>query len=193
VYLPPAERVSRLEAFFLEDPDDHEVTSNLLPRLFRRKTAARSRRVTDEDTGDGDSSDDISSPESKARLDRVGAFQEHLQRFIQETDRAIDLLSPVLPEIASLDDQDTLTYLHACVSTKRHPVSVPDIPTYLDAFLSDEPLTGGLSPAIGQPPAHRNRSWVSDRYVSGCARRSEPARHCLSLDDALLAARQDAG
>jgi type IV secretion/conjugal transfer VirB4 family ATPase len=150
VYLPPAERVSRLEAFFLEEPDDQEVTSNLLPGLFRRKTAARSRRVTDEDTGDGDSSDEISSPESKARPDRVGAFQEHLQRFIQETDRAIDLLSSVLPEIASLDDQDTLTYLHACVSTKRHPVSVPDIPTYLDAFLSDEPLTGGLSPAIGR-------------------------------------------
>jgi hypothetical protein len=60
------------------------------------------------------------------------------------------LLSSVLPEIAPLDDQDTLTYLHACVSTKRHPVSVPDIPTYLDAFLSDEPLTGGLSPAIGR-------------------------------------------
>ena len=150
MYFPPAERVSRLEAFFLENPGDHEVSLNLLSRLFRRKAAAWSPQVADQNTAADDSSGVGSSPKSEARPDRIDAFQEHLQRFVQETDRAIDLLSSVLPEIASLDDQETLTYLHACVSTKRHPVGVPDIPAYLDAFLSDEPLTGGLSPAIGR-------------------------------------------
>ncbi len=150
MYLPPAERVSRLEGLFLENPGDLEVSSNLLSRLFRRKAAARSSEVAGENAGRADSPGDGPSPKSKAGPDRIDAFQEHLQRFIQEADRAIDLLSSVLPEIASLDDQETLTYLHACVSTKRHPVGVPDIPAYLDAFLSDEPLTGGLSPAIGR-------------------------------------------
>jgi type IV secretion/conjugal transfer VirB4 family ATPase len=145
VYLPPAERVSSLEALFLENPGEEAAGSPPLSRLFRRKDASRPHRAAggnapqDENAGDG------LPPKARA-----GGYREHLQRFVQETDRAIDLLSSILPEIASLNDQDTLTYLHACVSTKRHSVSVPEIPAYLDAFLSDEPLTGGLSPAIGR-------------------------------------------
>lgn len=145
-YLPPPERVSRLEALFLENPGDHAVSSNLLSGLFRRKGASASQQVINASALQSEGPHDGPSPVPG----RAGAYQEHLQRFIQETDRAIDLLSSVLPEIAALDDQDTLTYLHACVSTKRHPVGVPEIPAYLDAFLSDEPLTGGLSPAIGR-------------------------------------------
>ena len=44
---------------------------------------------------------------------------------------------------------ETLTYLHSCVSTKRHRVRVPEIPMYLDALLADQPLTGGLEPIVG--------------------------------------------
>ena len=148
VYLPPAERISRLEALFLETPGDHAISSNPLSGLFRRKGASGPSHVADKSALVGESPGDGASRET--RSDRVGSYQAHLQRFVQETDRAIDLLSSVLPEIAALDDRETLTYLHACVSTKRHPVGVPDIPAYLDAFLSDEPLTGGLSPAIGR-------------------------------------------
>ncbi|MGE6036686.1 conjugal transfer protein TrbE, partial [Klebsiella pneumoniae] len=53
------------------------------------------------------------------------------------------------PECRWLDDGETLTYLHACVSTKIHRVRVPEIPMYLDALLADEPLTGGLEPMLG--------------------------------------------
>jgi type IV secretion/conjugal transfer VirB4 family ATPase len=148
VYLPPVERVSRLEALFLENPGDETSSSNPLSRLFRRKSAPPARTANAKSSESDGAVDD--SAERDTGLGRTGAYQEHLQRFIQETDRAVDLLSSVLPEIAPLDDQDTLTYLHACVSTKRHPVGVPEIPAYLDAFLSDEPLTGGLSPAIGR-------------------------------------------
>jgi hypothetical protein len=87
----------------------------------------------------------------------VAAYEEHLKRFVQETDRAIDLLASVLPEIAALDDQDTLTYLHVCISTKRHPVSVPDIPANLqwplgfaDLFLAQCRCHG-----ISDDPSHR--------------------------------------
>ena len=70
--------------------------------------------------------------------------------FIAETDRALDLLTNILPEIRFLDDAETLTHLHACISTKRHPVSVPVIPAYLDALLADTPFTGGMAPKLGE-------------------------------------------
>src|SRR5437016_14432431 len=49
-----------------------------------------------------------------------------------------------MPECRWLDDAETLTYLHGCVSTKRHHVRLPETPIYLDALLADQPLTGGL-------------------------------------------------
>ncbi len=69
--------------------------------------------------------------------------------FIAETDRGLDLLTNILPEIRFLDDAETLTYLHFCVSTKTHPVSVPVIPAYLDALLTDAAFTGGMAPKLG--------------------------------------------
>jgi type IV secretion system protein TrbE len=69
--------------------------------------------------------------------------------FVAETDRALDLLSNILPEISFLSDEETLTHLHSCVSTKNHAVSVPAIPAYLDALLADTSFTGGMSPKLG--------------------------------------------
>jgi len=54
-----------------------------------------------------------------------------------------------MPECRWLDDAETLTYLHGCVSTKRHRVRVPETPIYLDALLADQPLAGGLEPRLG--------------------------------------------
>jgi type IV secretion system protein TrbE len=70
--------------------------------------------------------------------------------FVTETDRALDLLSNILPEIRFLYDEETLTHLHSCVSTKDHQVSVPVIPAYLDALLADTPFTGGMAPKLGE-------------------------------------------
>lgn len=72
-----------------------------------------------------------------------------LDRFINDSDRLIDLLDGVFPELAWLDDAQTLTYLHNTISTQRHGVAVPDVPFYLDALLADEALAGGLSPTLG--------------------------------------------
>lgn len=77
-------------------------------------------------------------------------YARALQGFINKTDRALDLLGAVLPEIAPLSDEATLTYLHACISDKRHRVAVPGTPAYLDAILTDAPLLGGLEPKLGE-------------------------------------------
>jgi type IV secretion system protein VirB4 len=79
----------------------------------------------------------------------VRNWRQELARFRDETDRVLDLLSGFLPEIRALDDAETLTFLHGVISTKRHPVAVPETPMYLDGVLVDTPLTGGLEPMLG--------------------------------------------
>jgi type IV secretion/conjugal transfer VirB4 family ATPase len=74
---------------------------------------------------------------------------EALAAFVDRTNRVLQLVDGFMPECRWLDDAETLTYLHATVSTKRHRVRVPETPIYLDALLADEPLTGGLEPRLG--------------------------------------------
>ncbi|WP_131119565.1 conjugal transfer protein TrbE [Lichenihabitans psoromatis] len=75
--------------------------------------------------------------------------RELLTGFADRTDRVLQLVEGFMPECVWLDDAETLTYLHGCVSTKRHRVRVPETPVYLDALLADQPLTGGLEPILG--------------------------------------------
>ncbi len=75
--------------------------------------------------------------------------RDYLAAFTAETNRIHDLLSGLMPEMRPLDDGETLTYLHGAISTRRHPVAVPETPMYLDAVLVDEPLLGGLDPMLG--------------------------------------------
>lgn len=76
-------------------------------------------------------------------------WRERRDAFIVESQRLFDLLDGVLPEIAWLDDAQTLSYLHGCISTTSHDVSVPEVPAYLDVLLADTPMTGGLAPKLG--------------------------------------------
>ncbi|WP_308720789.1 conjugal transfer protein TrbE [Komagataeibacter xylinus] len=69
--------------------------------------------------------------------------------FIDQTDRVLALLDGFMPEADWLDDGETLTYLHSCISTRMQRVRVPEIPMHLDAILVDEELTGGLEPRLG--------------------------------------------
>ncbi len=98
-------------------------------------------------------------PDNTARAERALIQRERdetsrnwrveLMAFVSETDKAFDLFGQILPEITPLDDAQTLTYLHATVSTKRHHVRAPEIPMYLDAILADTPVSGGLEPMLG--------------------------------------------
>lgn len=77
-------------------------------------------------------------------------YQEHKRNFLLEADRAFRMLAEILPEMVPLDDDETLTYLHSCISPKRHKVIHPKIPIYLDALLADTPLIAGLEPRLGR-------------------------------------------
>jgi type IV secretion system protein VirB4 len=76
-------------------------------------------------------------------------WRERLEAFVSETERLFGLLEGVMPEASWLDDTQTLTYLHGCVSTRRHAVAVPEVAMHLDALLADQPLVGGLAPMLG--------------------------------------------
>jgi type IV secretion system protein VirB4 len=76
-------------------------------------------------------------------------WRERLEAFVSETERLFGLLEGVMPEASWLDDAQTLTYLHGCVSTRRHAVAVPEVTMHIDALLADQPLVGGLAPMLG--------------------------------------------
>jgi P-type conjugative transfer protein TrbJ len=73
-----------------------------------------------------------------------------LEWFQTETDRALELLSAILPEAEALTDAETLAYLHGTISDKPHAVAVPAVPTHLDAILTDTPFLGGIEPKLGE-------------------------------------------
>nr|WP_295237930.1 conjugal transfer protein TrbE [uncultured Brevundimonas sp.] len=73
-----------------------------------------------------------------------------LRGFIDRTDRLLALIEGLMPLAAWLDDEATLTFLHATVSTERHAVRLPETPMHLDALLADRALIGGLEPRLGE-------------------------------------------
>ncbi|MBB3356255.1 MULTISPECIES: conjugal transfer protein TrbE [unclassified Novosphingobium] len=85
----------------------------------------------------------------EGRAGQSSNASDWLQGFADRTERLLRLVEGFLSDVAWLDDAATLRYLHACVSTRRHGVRVPEIPVYLDALLADEPLVGGLAPRLG--------------------------------------------
>ena len=76
-------------------------------------------------------------------------WRQALAGFLAETDRALDLFAGFMPEARALSDAETLTFLHAAISSRDHPVGVPATPFHLDGLLADTPLTGGLEPMLG--------------------------------------------
>ncbi len=75
-------------------------------------------------------------------------WDDTLSTFSNQTGRYFDLLQALMPDAAWLSNDETLTYLHDCVSIKRHPVKAPDVPMHLDDVVTDCCLTGGLSPKL---------------------------------------------
>ena len=86
--------------------------------------------------------------------DKGVSVQDHLQSFMSECDRCLDLLQSQFPMAEWLDDDATLTYLHSTVSPKRHLIKTPETPAYLDSFIGGADLVGGLVPRLGEHSIH---------------------------------------
>jgi type IV secretion/conjugal transfer VirB4 family ATPase len=77
-------------------------------------------------------------------------WREVLRGFVDRTSRILALIEGFAAEIAWLSDEETLSYLHATISTNRQRVRVPETPMNLDVLLADQPLAGGLEPRLGR-------------------------------------------
>jgi len=77
-------------------------------------------------------------------------YDRYLDYFQEEMKKIVDILARIFPVVEILDDDNTLTYLHSCVSTKCHPVKKPSIPIFLDYILTDQLLEAGLHPKLGE-------------------------------------------
>jgi len=77
-------------------------------------------------------------------------YREQFDSFERQVTQIVNILSTFMPEVRRLDNDETLSFLHDCVSERRLCVQSPDTPCYLDEFLTDTPLSGGLSPRLGR-------------------------------------------
>lgn len=102
-------------------------------------------------------------------------WRASLEAYGREVETLSDLLADALPELSRLDDQALLTWLHDTVSTRALTVRPPQTPMFLDAWLADTPLTGGVAPRLGD-------AWLKVVSVRGLPSLTRP-----SLLDALSA------
>jgi type IV secretion system protein TrbE len=77
------------------------------------------------------------------------SYRAHYDHFLGQIEQMANLMASFMPEVHPLDDGETLTYLHSCISDRRLNVAVPDVPFFLDEMITDRPLIGGLSPRLG--------------------------------------------
>lgn len=71
-----------------------------------------------------------------------------LDAYRREAAQITDLLTDALPEVETLDDAALLTWLHDCISPRSVALQAPDTPMFLDAWLADAPLVGGVAPTL---------------------------------------------
>ncbi|MDX2277302.1 MAG: conjugal transfer protein TrbE [Hyphomonadaceae bacterium] len=77
-------------------------------------------------------------------------YKACLSSFIDETDAFKALLDLVMTEVRFLNDAETLTYLHDCVSDTPHAIALPHAPFHIDDLISDSSLLGGMAPKLGE-------------------------------------------
>ena len=71
-----------------------------------------------------------------------------LENFNKEFKKILNLFKEIFLEVTELDDEETYTYLHSCVSTKTDKIVVPEIPYAIVNYLCDSDLVGGLKPKL---------------------------------------------
>lgn len=88
-------------------------------------------------------------------------FADNLQSFGSNVEKFCDGLSSIMYELRPLSSEETLTYLHSCVSLHQHPIRMPLEPVDLDELLCDTPFFGGTSPVLGNDHQYEHLGCVS--------------------------------
>jgi type IV secretion system protein VirB4 len=84
----------------------------------------------------------------RSLLDRRVA-REALESFERSVGHAFGMFEGIVAEFHRLSDDETLSYLKRQVSPRATPVRAPAGPAFLDGFLCDASLVGGVAPMLG--------------------------------------------
>ncbi|GEO42822.1 conjugal transfer protein TrbE [Skermanella aerolata] len=80
----------------------------------------------------------------------VGNYREFVRQYRQEMEGfALALRHTGMPQVDLLNTDETLTYLHSCVSNRHHPVTTLDWGMPIDDMLTDCDLIPGMAPMLG--------------------------------------------
>jgi type IV secretion system protein TrbE len=118
--------------------------------------------------------------QAAAGTDGLGDDQRvSLIDFVQQADAFMDLLKGMLAVCRPLTVEETLTYLHNCVSDRWYPLGPMAFYTDLDSQLCDTPFAGGWYPQLG------------DWHVRTCSILGYPAHSSVGIVRHLDAANLD--
>ncbi len=87
-------------------------------------------------------------PDPKEALDRRVA-REALESFQRSVAQAFGMFEAIVAEFQRLSDDETLSYLKRQVSPRATQVRAPRGAAFLDGWLCDAPLVGGVAPMLG--------------------------------------------
>ncbi len=76
-------------------------------------------------------------------------YRRYLEEFESVCHKVEDSLQLFMPRFEALNDAQTLTYLHDCISNRHVKMRSPDVPMYIDALITDESLLCGRHPKLG--------------------------------------------
>ena len=80
----------------------------------------------------------------------IGNYREFVGQFRREMDSfALALRHTGMPHVRLLSTEETLSYLHSCISNRHHPVSELDWGVPIDDMLTDCDLIPGMAPRLG--------------------------------------------
>lgn len=76
--------------------------------------------------------------------------EDNIDVFCKQTDKIFGIFQSLRIPVEYLTNDETLTYLHSCVSDNMKYIKMPQKDLLVDQFLYDTPLYGGLEPRIGK-------------------------------------------
>lgn len=80
--------------------------------------------------------------------DNLKVYTETQKKFIAKANEFIDALEHIFPDIELLTAEETIAYLHSCVSDKNYPIKL-DPYRFLYDYLADTNFLGGREPKLG--------------------------------------------
>ncbi len=90
------------------------------------------------------------SEENKRKKNKeIALYQDFIRKFLEIRNQIVSMMEKMMPDVHILDEDETVTYLHNCVSPERHFVRADHNLTLSDYVFDGTGLVGGSEMRIG--------------------------------------------